>query len=190
MDGYDVAYFRQINNEEGPQAERLADLLVWKYSPKSVIDIGCASGLYLKPFLDRGIKVTGLDNAKAVISNEVLQIPRKNIELGDITQKPPKAKADLALCIEVMEHIPASGANSGIRNISRASNLIIFSAAQPGQGGLGHINCQPPAFWQALFAQNGFVRLYQDESYLKIIIKSGYHMGWLINNMMVFRKES
>ncbi|HLC91705.1 MAG TPA: methyltransferase domain-containing protein [Candidatus Saccharimonadales bacterium] len=190
MDGYSAAYFKQINDEEGPQAERLADVLIWKYSPKSVIDIGCASGLYLKPFLDRNVKVRGLDNAKAVIDDEVLQIPRRYIELADITKNPPKTKADLALCIEVMEHIPKSGAKPAIRHLTQASDLIIFSAAQPGQGGVGHINCQLPSYWQALFAKNGFERQYQDESYLKTIISSGYHMGWLINNLMVLRKKS
>jgi len=190
MDEYDVAYYQHINAEEGPQAQRLAELLIWKYSPISVIDIGCATGLYLKPFLDRGVKVTGLDSAKATLAKEVLQIPRSRIILGDITKSSPKIKADLALCIEVMEHIPASGATPGIQHLTECANLIIFSAAQPGQGGVGHVNCQPPAYWQSIFANHGFERLQEDENYLKIIMSSGYHMGWLINNLMVLHKTT
>ncbi len=187
MDEYNVAYFAQINAEEGEQARRLADLLIWKYAPKSVLDVGCASGLYLKPFLDQGVQCHGVDFSEAVLSDEVLQIPRELIKTIDISKQEIRQKADLTLCIEVLEHIPASGAAASIKHLSQTSQTIFFSAAQPGQGGHGHINCQLKEYWQKLFADNGFKRDIQDEDYLRTIITSGYHMGWLVNNMMVFK---
>lgn len=189
MSDYNIAYYQHINAEEGPQAQRLADVMVWKYAPSSVIDVGCASGLYLKPFLEKGIKVTGIDSAKAAIADEILQIPRSYIQLSDITKQAPKTKADLALCIEVMEHIPARYAQRAIGNLVKAADSILFTAAQPGQGGLGHVNCQLPTYWEALFAKNGFKRKFEDEEYLKIIMAAGYHMGWLTNNLMVLEKN-
>ncbi len=190
MSDYDVDYFTQINDEEGEQARRLADLLIWKYRPKSIIDVGCATGLYLKPFMERGIRITGVDNAIDAIANEVLQVPPKNILMRDITKQPVGKKADLTICLEVLEHIPAKGAKKAIKHISECSNVVIFSAAQPGQGGVGHINCQPKEYWEKLFGALDFHRDTTDEEYLKIIMASGYHMGWLINNMMVLKRNS
>lgn len=190
MEEYDSSYYQKINAEEGPQANRLADVLVWKYNPGAVIDVGCATGLYLRPFLEHGVKVVGVDYADAVIQDEVLQIPRKFIHISDITKKPVGRIADLTICLEVLEHIPASGAQAAIRNICKTSGTIIFSAAQPGQGGVGHINCQPKEYWEKLFQRNGYGRDPMDEEYIKIIMAAGYHMGWLINNLMVFKKQS
>lgn len=190
MSLYDAAYFAKINAEESPQAERLADILCWHYQPKSVIDIGCASGLYLKPFLDRGVKVVGIDYSEAVIDKEVLQIPRKFIKIVDITKEQIKQQANLAICIEVLEHIDKKGAKAAVKNITKASETIFFTAAQPGQGGVGHVNCQPKEYWQKLFKDNGFERDVKDEDYIRILIQSGYHMGWLAKNLMVFKKTS
>ncbi|HSX14994.1 MAG TPA: methyltransferase domain-containing protein [Candidatus Saccharimonadales bacterium] len=183
---YDIDYYRQINAEEGEQARRLAELLIWKYAPKSVLDVGCATGLYLRPFLDQGIKGQGVDYAEAAVADEVLQIPRSAIKIVDITKQSIGARADLSLCIEVLEHIPESGAASAIKHLSQTAPIIIFSAAQPGQGGRGHINCQPKEYWQQLFTSNGYVRDETSENYLKIIMQSGYHLGWLINNLMIY----
>lgn len=186
---YDLEYFRHINEEEGPQAERLADILCWHYQPRSVIDVGCASGLYLKPFMDRGVRVLGQDSAPDAISDEVIQIPRYCIELKDITEgeASPPLPFDLALCIEVAEHLEEKFASALISHLSLCSDVVFFSAAHPGQGGVGHINCQPKEYWETLFAEEGFRRDIQDENYLRTLVCSGYHLGWLPMNMMVLK---
>jgi hypothetical protein len=185
---YDTAYYAQINEEEAEQAQRLGDLLTWIYAPKTVLDIGSATGLYLKPFLDKGISVTGIDYSEAAAQADVLQIPKKFIKIRDITKQPIGLKADLSLCIEVLEHIDAKDAAISVHHIAKTSDTIFFTAAQPGQGGTGHINCQPKQYWQDLFSKEGFVNAPQDEGYIKVIMSSGYHMGWLVNNLMVFKK--
>ncbi len=187
MDQYDVGYYQKINAEEGEQADRLADLLIWKYQPKSVLDIGCATGLYLKPFADRGIEVRGVDYSESVIDQSVRQVPGSVIDIHDITASPINQRADLTICIEVLEHIPASGAQPAVKHIAQTADLIFFSAAQPGQGGVGHINCQPKPYWEDLFQKNNFARDRRDEDYLRTILAAGYHLGWLINNLMVFK---
>lgn len=172
------------------QAQRLADVLIWKYAPKSVLDVGSATGLYLKPFHERGITVHGVDSAPSAVADSVLQIPRRLIDSVDITTQPIKRRAALTLCIEVLEHIAEHSARDAITHIAQTSQLIFFSAAQPGQGGLGHVNCQPKGYWEGLFAEQGFARDMQDEDYIRTIMASGYHMGWLTNNLMIFKKPA
>jgi hypothetical protein len=65
-------------------------------------------------------------------------------------------KADLAICLEVLEHLPLSVANSLIARLTEASNFVIFSAAQPGQGGTYHINEQELKYWVDQFAKFDF----------------------------------
>lgn len=187
---YDVDYYKTINEEEGQQAERLADLLIWIYVPKSVLDVGSATGLYLKPFADRGITVTGVDNSESAVADEVLQVPRKLIKTIDITKQPIGATADLALCIEVLEHIAPNDAAAAVKHLVATTNTIVFSAAQPGQGGVGHVNCQPKDYWERLFLAEGFERDRRDEEYIKIIMAAGYHLGWLINNLMILKRQA
>lgn len=187
---YDANYFRHINQEEGPQAERLAELLQSMYKPKSVADIGCATGLYLAPFHKKGIDVVGIDYAPDVIDKSVLQIPKSKVKVADITKKPPKMKkSDLAICLEVFEHIPATGADTAIKFLTKTSDTIVFSAAQVGQGGEGHINCQPKSYWAEKFWENGFILDIKATKELILTMANGYHMGWFVKNAGVYVKR-
>src|SRR5262249_55238903 len=65
-------------------------------------------------------------------------------------------KFDLALCLEVAEHLPESDAKVLVQNLCNAADTILFSAAIPGQVGTGHINAQWPSYWDAIFSEAGF----------------------------------
>jgi hypothetical protein len=47
---------------------------------------------------------------------------------------------DLALCLEVAEHLPAAAGDSLVRRLASVGARILFSAAIPGQGGRNHVN--------------------------------------------------
>ena len=64
---------------------------------------------------------------------------------------------DLALCIEVAEHLQPEYAETLVDNVTRSARVVFWSAAHPGQGGTCHYNEQPPEYWEALFAARGFV---------------------------------
>jgi 2-polyprenyl-3-methyl-5-hydroxy-6-metoxy-1,4-benzoquinol methylase len=98
---------------------------------------------------------------------------------------------DLVLCIEVAEHIKNSLSDQVATSVAQAVNdngVLIWSAAHPGQGGVGHINCQTKEFWQELIELNGLVRDQELEQQMIEYILTGYHMGWFIQNSMIFRK--
>jgi hypothetical protein len=60
------------------------------------------------------------------------------------------------VCVEVAEHLPASGAPSFVADLARLAPVVAFSAAIPGQGGEGHVNEQWPEYWERLFAASGY----------------------------------
>src|SRR6185295_2140887 len=118
------------------------------FHPSSVLDVGCGLGHFLKVFIDSGINdVTGvegpwLDNSKLVIDNELIQI--KDLEEPFDLER----KFDIALCLEVAEHISEHAAEQFIKTLTVHSDVIIFSAAIPEQGGQNHINEQWIEYWE------------------------------------------
>lgn len=53
---------------------------------------------------------------------------------------------DVAESLEVAEHFEAKYAQNFINLLTSLSDIIIFSAAIPLQGGTHHVNEQPPAY--------------------------------------------
>ena len=68
----------------------------------------------------------------------------------------PAGRYDLAICLEVAEHLPPANSRHLVRQLTSAAPQVLFSAAPPGQGGEGHINCQPLSYWRKIFEEFGF----------------------------------
>lgn len=185
---YTVDYYEAINREETNQAKVLGEGIKNLYNPKSIIDLGCGTGLYLYSFLD--IDHLGVDISWEGREDRVRVISKENFRIGDITRIDfllPK-KYDVALCLEVLEHIGMEHMEQTIKNITASSDIIITSMAQVGQAGLNHITLQPYSYWEDLFKRNGFERAYHDEYPLLIPISKVSHTIWIIRNLMVFKK--
>jgi hypothetical protein len=127
--------------------------------PKSVVEVGCGHGAWLRAFQENGVQVIkGLDGP--YVDKSKLLIEPSCFGPADLSQSLKTDKHyDLVTCLEVAEHLPEKVGRGLIMNLTDAAPLVLFSAAIPGQGGLNHINEQWPAYWQALFAERGFVRL-------------------------------
>jgi hypothetical protein len=63
---------------------------------------------------------------------------------------------DLVQCLEVGEHLPAAASAILVESLVRHGDVVLFSAAPPGQGGTQHINERPLEFWRKLFYQSGY----------------------------------
>jgi SAM-dependent methyltransferase len=178
----DQISYHQIECEEGPFAKRLADWIATELAPSSALDIGCGPGTYVRALRDCGVAATGIDTDKRVVGQPHLQ----QQSLFELEQQ-----AELALCLEVAEHIPAEQSEAVVQSVANAirpTGRLIWSAAQPGQGGTGHINCQPKDYWATQLQAAGLERDTATEERLLAYIENGYHMGWFRQNAMVFRK--
>ena len=71
--------------------------------------------------------------------------------------------------------------------LSASSDIVVFSAAIPGQGGKGHINERRCSYWQNLFSQQGFKR--HDILRNKIIHDEAIPF-WYRQNLFVFAKPT
>ena len=127
----------------------------------SVIDIGCGVGQNLKAFSEAGAEfVRGVDGSW--VNKELLMIPSESFTQADLSQpglsgKIPEKHFDLTISTEVAEHIDPENAENFMDNLVSFSDVILFSAAIPGQGGTHHVNEQWPSYWIEKFAARGFV---------------------------------
>lgn len=91
------------------------------------------------------------------LDKKVLRIPHEcftAIELADGVNV--DRKYDLAMSLEVAEHLPAESADLFVESLTKASDFILFSAAIPFAGGTNHINEQWPDYWNSLFNKYGY----------------------------------
>ena len=126
-----------------------------KINPTSIIDLGCGSGTCLKEFSNNKLEILGVDGGK--LTKEILEIPMKNFVSYDFeTPYSSNEKYDLAMSLEVAEHISENQSDSFIKSLIDLSDIIIFSAAIPFQEGTGHVNMQWPTYWIEKFALNNY----------------------------------
>jgi len=187
---YDKRFFKNTFKLEGPSARSAVNIIIKHIQPKTVIDIGCGSGIYLKEFLLAGIEILGYDGSLAALEGSLVG---DKIKLHDLT-KPLvlNKKFDLCLCIEVAEHLPEKCSDILIKTIINLSDIIIFTAATPGQGpkSIGHINEQPHEYWVKKFAAFGFILDQALTDKMRGEMKASNVVWWVTKNLMVFRNLS
>jgi len=147
---YSREFYEKVSKATGFDA--IASLIIDIVNPRSVVDFGCAVGTALSRFKSKGIKdILGVDgywveeDQLLIEKNEFL---RHDFEGGSISL--PR-RYDLAISTEVAEHIHETKADDFIASIVAASDVVVFSAAIPGQGGDNHYNEQWPSYWVEKF---------------------------------------
>lgn len=159
---YGRLFFKQMRQhiQLKPSAQNVLPVVKKYRDFKSVVDVGCGVGGWVKACLEMGITdVLGIDgNARS----RDLVIPTEYFVHGDVTERALSRNKvgrtfDLALSLEVAEHLKESYLSYYLDNLVHLSNYILFSAAIPGQGGVGHINEQWPSYWLIKFAAYDYI---------------------------------
>lgn len=136
-------------------ANIVVPLVLQMLRPSSVLDVGCGVGTWLSVFKEEGIDVFGVDGD--YVNRENLLIDPLYFSAADLTRTLDLDRHfDLVISLEVAEHIAASAADIFVRSLVRHADLVLFSAAVPGQGGDLHVNEQWPSYWVKKFRQQGF----------------------------------
>lgn len=152
-----IDYDHALNTHTPMAPEAIVKIILEQHQVSSVLDVGCGTGVWLKEFLSHNVKdVYGVDGVP--IKNREFEVSTSLFSCVDLrSQWNLHRHFDLAICLEVAEHLPLESAPDFIRSLCTHSNLIVFSAACPHQEGQGHINCQWPSYWQQLFNMNSYL---------------------------------
>lgn len=156
MKDYPREFYDDLADTALPSARRMVPLVRALMPVASVVDVGCGTGGWLAAFRETGSEdVLGLDGGW--VREDQLMIPPDRFQRCALTERLPVARRfDLALSLEVAEHIPIDLAPQFIAELVRLAPVVLFSAAIPDQGGLNHFNEQWPGYWADLFAEHGY----------------------------------
>ena len=158
---YDEKFYRAQKDGSYRSAElTIPALFNYIPKPKTVVDIGCGLGTWLAVFKQHGAEVAGVDGS--YVQKEMLYIDREEFVEADLENESitnSGQRFDLAVSLEVAEHLSVRRAPTFIRDLTTLANVVFFSAAVPLQGGANHINEQWQSYWAKLFADEGYVCL-------------------------------
>jgi SAM-dependent methyltransferase len=151
---YTSAYYDELREGSRRSAAVVVPLVLQAINskPRTVVDVGCGEGWWGEEFALAGAeRVVGLEGDMTV------RAPHVEGVVADLAsaQFSSVGRFDLAVSLEVAEHLPPESAEPFVENLCALAPVSLFSAAIPGQGGLGHVNERWPSYWAELFAQHG-----------------------------------
>ena len=178
---YDKSFFNSMD-EHTYSARIILNILFKHYNPKSIIDVGCGSGFWLKVAREMSaVSITGVDGTwlkQEMLLSDKIELITHDLEIP----LPTLPKYDMAISLEVAEHLSERRALSFIEDLCNLSKVVLFSAAIPNQGGDNHINEQWQSYWYGMFRDNNYLcfdiirhQLWEDE-----LVKSWYKQNCLM----------
>jgi SAM-dependent methyltransferase len=181
-----VKYFHSTSVHNTSAAEQIVPELLKMFHPRSIIDIGCGIGSWLKVFSNHGIKdYLGIDGDhldRTLLMIDDVHYLAKDLENDFAINR----KFDLAISLEVAEHLSESCADNFLKTLVNLSDTIIFSAAIKGQGGQNHLNEQFPEYWQKKFNDWNYHLIY---NLSPEIWNNNKVEWWYRQNILIYQKK-
>lgn len=157
---YNSGFYQRIRAGCQASAAAVVPVVLEHTQPITVVDVGCGEGWWAQAFLDAeggADEATGIDGDYVDIQAPDIYRIAYDLADPDLAQRLVDFEGfDLAVSLEVAEHLPVERGPSFIADLCALAPVVLFSAAQPHQGGTGHVNCQPPRYWASLFNEQGF----------------------------------
>lgn len=152
---YPAGFYDNRRTHTAHAAQRLLATLPTGLARAHVADVGCGSGTWLAAALADGAQSAfGIEGEW--VTPSMLDDARINFAPQDLEQRFTGPSVDLAISLEVAEHLTPGRAGSFVADLVALAPAVLFSAAIPGQGGVGHLNEQWQSWWAGHFAAHGY----------------------------------
>jgi len=154
-DSYDSTFFASQSGAVR-SARKLLPMILGLAPARTLVDVGCGIGAWARVAKELGCAVTGLDGDW--VPQEQLLIDVDEFIRVDLANPPEDLgrRFDLALSLEVAEHLPESSAERFVKFVTDLAPIVVFSGAVPWQMGTHHVNEQYAGYWARRFEQRGF----------------------------------
>ena len=161
MSSYSSSFYSSVTTRAHAASEIVTSIVLKNFSPESIIDIGAGDGIWLSTMAKKGRarRLTAVDlpgSRFGLLKNLEFPVELLTMNFEDHMLQNHKAY-DLAICVEVIEHISTDRALLLLDWISQNCRTIIFSGATTGQGGTHHINEQSQSYWLSAMMSRGLV---------------------------------
>lgn len=158
--------------------------------PASMLDVGCGDGTMVRTARKLGCTAFGVDQ----LVDEGWEPFFFQRNLVDLFLLPNDEQVDQVWCLETAEHLHSTAhptlCDTLHQNLKPGSgHFLIFSAAFPNQGGMGHVAERPSKYWLDELSLRGF-------NYRKdLTVQLSLHWSnlnsplyWLASNILVLEK--
>jgi SAM-dependent methyltransferase len=178
---YNDQFFRELQAGAIRSAREIVPLIMELLHPSSILDVGCGNGTWLSVFSEHGVRdFLGVDGD--YVRRDMLLIPTERFSAQDLERS-----FDLALSVEVGEHLNAAVAQSFVDSLVRHAPAVFFSAAVPFQGGGHHVNEQWPEYWSRLFEARGYLPV---DCIRPTVWTNDKVEWWYAQNMLLFAQRT
>ena len=187
MNTYTSKFYSSRHETTLYTADTILSLLL-KHLPaiSSAVDIGCGVGTWLSVLKEKGVNdIQGVDGNW--VDPDLFEIPKDSFQQIDLNNGLQLTGSyDLAICLEVAEHLPHEKAQDFIQSLTGLSDFVLFSAAIPFQGGNNHVNEQWHDYWVDLFSACHYERY----DFIRAKIWNDDRIPfWYRQNIMLFVKN-
>lgn len=155
------------------------------------LDVGAGTGAFAAEAQRSGLTVVACEHSP--VGRKIGRRDGVDMREFDLDRHPPAPiheSFDLAYCFEVAEHLPPELGERLVQFLANQAPSVVFTAAQPGQGGTGHINEQPKSHWIECFARHGMTH---DADATAALIEqftaARVPAAWFASNALVFKRS-
>lgn len=124
----------------------------------AVLDVGCGEGWWAREWVEGGFANMAVGADGNWGGAAIRDADRPGLHFGTINlaivEPQPAYSYDIALCLEVAEHLP--NPDDLLAYLRTTAPVCFFSAAIPGQPGADHISCRWQHEWAATFEDAGW----------------------------------
>lgn len=186
----------------------IRDLVIKHTNPKSLIDVGCARGWFLKRMIDAGVTAHGVDMSTAAWA-EPAQGMQEHIKVGMVADVAHR-RYDVVTVFDVMEHIyldDLSDAISAIKNAAGKYIVLNICAARDGEPAFtikkgepispelewlavsGHVTIRHRAWWRKRFEDDDWE---SDEAMVDAWLADERlrYPSWERHNLLILRRRA
>ena len=158
-------------------------------SARRYADVGAGSGAFAAALKDAGREAVAAEQSRVGrLLGRAQGVATARLDLTASHPLRLSGPVDLAYSFEVAEHLPHDLGDRLVECLATLAPTVVFTAAPPGQGGLGHVNEQPATYWEARFARFGLLPSPAQEDLRRAFRRNRVEAPWFAS-VMVFRRR-